>query len=172
MHRAPDERRERELSDLCVRLTPRIRAIAHRFGLDPNDVDDCLQEVLLDLIEVVRAGVMPAHELDRWIGVVTRNRAVDVRRAQRPPPASLMPRARTRAPDQVACERERHRDVHAAVAALPARQRACWTLRLAGWTAPQIAGALRISINAVYMRQRAAETSLANALKPYDRPER
>jgi RNA polymerase sigma-70 factor, ECF subfamily len=108
-------------------ITPYLRVLARRTGLFPDEVEDCVQDVLLTLHQI-RHTYDPARPFGPWLVAIARRRYIDRlrqagRRAKRETPL-------TEAHETFPADQSNHyeetsdlRQLRAAIAALPSGQR-------------------------------------------------
>jgi len=128
--------------------------------------EDATSEVFLKALAGLsgfRDGSVPA-----WLFTIARHTVIDLRRKQRPhrsidEGAEIADRGAM--PERLAVDAARRDALRAALAALPADQRAAVELGLAGWSGEQIAGSLKRSRGAVYLLRTRALARLAKSLR-------
>ena len=67
---------------LLVAITPYVRAIASRMAINPMEIEDAVQDVLI-AVHVARAGYDPARPFRPWLAGLARHRLIDRARAGR-----------------------------------------------------------------------------------------
>jgi RNA polymerase sigma-70 factor, ECF subfamily len=163
------------LEELLSRVAPAI----HRFGLrmckNAHDADDVLQDTLIAITEH-----LPEFEgrssLSSWVFALARSACSRRRRGlkNRPPlgeEAALRSPDPAPSPEEQTGERELAATISQAVDNLPEPYREVILLRdVEGLTAPEAAGALGLSLDALKSRLHRAREALRNALKPVLEP--
>jgi len=169
-------RDERALSELYDLVAPWVLGVAFRILHDEDEADEVLSDVFVQVW-----GRIDQHDARRgplvpWILSIARNRALDVLRRQRRwwRKAERWQRARTaEAEESPPAPAEAsvpgwpvHREVHAAIAALPEEQRRVVLLAyFEGLTHSEIARRLDQPLGTVKTRLRIAQQKLAEALR-------
>ncbi len=127
-----------------------------------QDTEDAVQEALLEGLRAYRAG-----EVQNWGGLLRRAatcRALDRLRQRRPltPIPESVPSPAGERPDQIAEARELAAWLRGILSTLPERQAQVFSLRYFGEVSnPEIAAALRISVDAVAVALHKARTAIA-----------
>jgi len=144
------------LASLVALYEPRVRRLAHRLMAWDGELDDVVQDVFLAVLEKA-GGFRGDASAWTWLTAITLNRCRTYRRrrAVRERVGALLGRHRAaeRAADQPALDQEVAREVRAAVAALPGRDREVIVLfYLEHKPAAEIGDLLGVSQNAVEVR--------------------
>jgi RNA polymerase sigma-70 factor (ECF subfamily) len=163
------------LAQLLASVAPAI----HRFGLrmckNAHDADDVLQDTLMSIAQHLR-DFEGRSSLSSWVFALTRSACARRRRGlkNRPPVAeeSTAERADPRpTPEQQAGDRELSEALSRALDELPEPYREVILLRdVEGLTAPEAAGALGVSLDAVKSRLHRAREALRSSLGPVLEP--
>ena len=118
-------------------------------GLNPQDVEEIIQDVFLALFQHLRAG-KPRDNLRGWIFRVGHNLGLKLR-MRRPVLVEVddhgidpLPN-----PEQQALQSQKQRRIDAVIRALPEQDRACLSLRAEGFRYREIAEILSMSLGAV-----------------------
>ncbi|MGH7646034.1 MAG: sigma-70 family RNA polymerase sigma factor [Gemmatimonadales bacterium] len=170
-------RDERALAELYDRLAPWVLGLAGRILQDDDEAEEVLSDVFAQVWGHVDQHDPRRGPLVPWVLQITRNRSVDLLRRRRRwwHKAERWERARTAEDDGVAPEPAPHeasvpgwpvhREVHAALAALPEEQRRVVVLAyFEGLTHSEIARATGQPLGTVKTRLRLAQGRLAEAL--------
>jgi len=170
-------RDERALAELYDRLAPWVLGLAGRILQDDDEAEEVLSDVFVQLWAHVDQHDPRRGPLVPWVLQIARNRALDLLRRRRRwwRKAERWERARAAAGDGVAPEPGPseasvpgwpvHREVHAALAALPEEQRRVVLLAyFEGLTHSEIARATGQPLGTVKTRLRLAQGRLAEAL--------
>jgi RNA polymerase sigma-70 factor (ECF subfamily) len=152
-------------------LAPRLWNMLCRRVRDPDRAADLLQETMLR-IHRARGAFLPGSAVAPWaFAIATRVALNDSRRSKRKPPASASPVESLSAPDQdpgpeqLLASKEIVQRLSIDVARLSPALRAIFNLvRGRGFTVPQAAQRLGISVTAAKVRLHRASTLLRQAL--------
>ncbi|HEX9799110.1 MAG TPA: sigma-70 family RNA polymerase sigma factor [Thermoanaerobaculia bacterium] len=170
---------DQRISEVVEREQRRLRRFVRRRVPDPRDVEDILQEVFAELVEANRL-LMPIEHVTGWLFRVARNRIVDLFREKRPqsfgdsaaageddplPLAELLP-SPDAGPEALHARRVLLAELEAAVAALPAEQRAVFVAHeLEGRSFKAMAAESGVSVNTLLARKRYAVRRLRRRLQ-------
>jgi len=170
-------RDESALAELYDRLAPWVLGLAGRILQDDDEAEEVLSDVFVQLWAHVDQHDPRRGPLVPWVLQIARNRALDLLRRRRRwwRKAERWERARAAEDDGVAPEPEPHeasvpgwpvhREVHAALAALPEEQRRVVQLAyFEGLTHSEIARVTGQPLGTVKTRLRLAQGRLAEAL--------
>ena len=117
-------------------------------GLNPQDVEEIIQDVFLALFQHLKAG-KPRDNLRGWIFRVGHNLGLKLR-MRRPVLVEVDDRIDPLPnPEQQALQSQKQRRIDAVIGALPEQDRACLSLRAEGFRYREIAEILSISLGAV-----------------------
>jgi RNA polymerase sigma-70 factor (ECF subfamily) len=162
------------LEELLARIAPSIQRFGMRMCKNPHDADDVLQDTLLAI-----ATHLPEFEgrssLSSWVFALTRSACARRRRGLK-----NMPHASDEgierldegpSPEERTADRELARALERALRTLSDEHREVILLRdVEGLTAPDVAEALGISVDAVKSRLHRAREALRAALRPLLEP--
>jgi len=170
---------DQRISEVVEREQRRLRRFVRRRVPDSRDVEDILQEVFAELVEANRL-LMPIEHVTGWLFRVARNRIVDLFREKRPessgdsaaageddplPLAELLP-SPDAGPEALHARRVLLAELEAAVAALPAEQRAVFVAHeLEGRSFKAMAAESGVSVNTLLARKRYAVRRLRRRLQ-------
>ena len=170
---------DQRISEVVEREQRRLRRFVRRRVPDPRDVEDILQEVFAELVEANRL-LMPIEHVTGWLFRVARNRIVDLFREKRPqsfgdsaaageddplPLAELLP-SPDAGPEALHARRVLLAELEAAVAALPAEQRAVFVAHeIEGRSFKAMAAESGVSVNTLLARKRYAVRRLRRRLQ-------
>ncbi len=158
-------------ADLVRRHTPAMSRYAYRMLGNSHDAEDVVQEAFLSAWRGL-AGFRGESTVRTWLFRLVATKALNSRRRSRPVPAevdilaeqaSSEPGPATRAVDARMLA-----DLQVALAALPARQRACWLLReVEDLGYREIAEVLATTPTVVRGQLERARTELAERMAPW-----
>ena len=159
---------DRQISEVVTREQSRLRDFIRRRVADPGDVDDVLQDVFSRLVEANRL-LMPIEQVTGWLFTVARNRITDLFRTSRDEEEieleELLASDETE-PDALFAQRMLVDELEAAIAELPAEQRAVFVAHeLEGRSFKSIAEETGVGINTLLSRKRYAVLRLRERLK-------
>jgi RNA polymerase sigma-70 factor (ECF subfamily) len=162
-----EAREDSDASREVVRLFDELRMGLFRFlrwqGSSTEEADDAVQETFLRLYAHLQRGGS-RENLRAWVFRVAANLVRDERKSGRrrlsqPMKTGAGARDPAAGPEQMVIDRETTRRLHAAIARLPAIERACLALRSEGFRYREIAGILGIGTStAADVLRRAMET--------------
>jgi RNA polymerase sigma factor (sigma-70 family) len=139
-HPAPSRRTpawDAALADDVYRA--RLFASVVRSTRDADVAEDIVQEAFLELVRAAQRGDLPDNEL-AWLHRVAANRVIDWSRKRARWAGHVAPSDDTEeAPETAVLRREAHRELHAALAALPADTRRALLLEGEGYHPAEIA---------------------------------
>lgn len=173
---------QRAYRTLLCEIAPYVRAVARRYLGDRNDLEDAVQEILL-VVHNIRHTYERGRPFKPWLATIAQRRAIDLLRRQmhrgRHETAGEALDARWAevatdedSPDRVAGRAAEARDLHAAVAALPPRQReAVELLRLRELTPREAAAASRQAPGTLKVACHRALNTLRHRLRREDHDE-
>lgn len=155
--------------ELYVSYGPRLKAYLARHGADAATAEDLAQETLFAVWRRARLYASEKGSVSTWIFTIARNLWID--RLRREVPWQELPEAHAQEtspeplPDAVVSENEVQLRVRAALAALPAEQRAVLELAyLEGLSHGEIAARLALPLGTVKSRVRIAYGRLRAAV--------
>jgi RNA polymerase sigma-70 factor (ECF subfamily) len=155
---------------LVALYQPRVTRLAHRLLGWSGDVDDIVQDVFLAVLRH-RGGYRRDASLWTWLTAITLNTCRGHRRRRqilRKLASAFIPHKPVAAADAGALEDEVAREVRAAVAALPARDREVIVLfYLEHRAVTEMSSLLGVSTNAIDVRLHRARNKLREALKRF-----
>lgn len=160
---------DRQISEVVTREQSRLRDFIRRRVPDGADVDDVLQDVFSRLVEANRL-LMPIEHVTGWLFTVARNRITDLFRTSREEDEELeldeLLASDDTEPDALFAQRELVDELEAAIAELPAEQRAVFVAHeLEGRSFKSIAEETGVGINTLLSRKRYAVLRLRERLK-------
>ena len=160
---------DRQISEVVTREQSRLRDFIRRRVPDAADVDDVLQDVFSRLLEANRL-LMPIEHVTGWLFTVARNRITDLFRTRRDDEEELeleeLLAAADTEPDALFAQRVLVDELEAAIAELPAEQRAVFVAHeLEGRSFKSIAEETGVGINTLLSRKRYAVLRLRERLK-------
>lgn len=163
-------------ADLVARHLPRAGAIAGRMVASRADADDVVQEAFLRCWQkastwrpVDSAAATATAQFTTWLHRIVVNLCIDRKRRASPVPLDHAPEVAADGPDalEALARAETSRHVAAAVAHLPARQRAALVLcYYEGMTNIEAAAVLDLSVGAIESLLVRARRTLRKALRP------
>ncbi|HEX7139763.1 MAG TPA: sigma-70 family RNA polymerase sigma factor [Vicinamibacterales bacterium] len=160
---------DRQISEVVQREQSRLRDFIRRRVPAAADVDDVLQDVFSRLVEANRL-LMPIEHVTGWLFTVARNRITDLFRTRRDDEEDfeleeLLASDETE-PDSLFAQRVLVDELEAAIAELPAEQRAVFVAHeLEGRSFKSIAEETGVGINTLLSRKRYAVLRLRERLK-------
>lgn len=142
-----------DFREVFLEFHPRLFRYFRSLGFDSEDADDLCQTALLNVYRS-RGNVRDATLFAPWVYSIARNAARDAWRKRSDARAEALGEreleADTPSPERQAAERERLDRVREGLAALPARMRACFLLRVQEELPyEEIAGRLSLSAGTV-----------------------
>jgi RNA polymerase sigma-70 factor (ECF subfamily) len=158
-------------------LVARYEPAVYRFGLrmcrDEEDAKDVLQDTLLAATRGAR-DFRGESSLSSWLYTIARSFCIKKRRKGKHAPEAIVPlddagaaHAGTAAPDEAAAAKELRTALEHAIGSLEPLYREVLLLRdVEGLTAPEVAGALGIGVDAVKSRLHRARTAVRSRLAP------
>ena len=160
---------DRQISEVVTREQSRLRDFIRRRVAQPGDADDVLQDVFSRLVEANRL-LMPIEQVTGWLFTVARNRITDLFRRSRDDEEELdldeLLASDETEPDALFAQRMLVDELEAAIAELPAEQRAVFVAHeLEGRSFKSIAEETGIGINTLLSRKRYAVLRLRERLK-------
>ncbi len=160
---------DRQISEVVKREQSRLRDFIRRRVADPGDVDDVLQDVFSRLVEANRL-LMPIEQVTGWLFTVARNRITDLFRRSRDEEEDLdldeLLASDETEPDALFAQRVLVDELEAAIAQLPAEQRAVFVAHeLEGRSFKSIAEETGVGVNTLLSRKRYAVLRLRERLK-------
>jgi RNA polymerase sigma-70 factor (ECF subfamily) len=156
---------------LVARKLPRTLALAARLLGDRSEAEDVAQEAFLRVWKHAGRWQPGPAKFDSWLHLVTINLCRDRLRRRREVPTDQPPDQADPAPgaDGLLIERQRHRSVAAAVAALPERQREAIVLvHYQDMSNIEAAAILDVSVEALESLLARGRRTLRQALRPQE----
>lgn len=156
---------------LVERCRRRALNIAWHFLQDPEAAEDLAQEAFVRVYQA-RHTYHPTAQFSTWFTTIVTRLCLNERRRKKPgavPPETLEDLAdRGPTPEQSALRAELSRQVDAALAALPEKQRLAVILhRYEGFSYQEIAKSMGLSLAAVESLLHRAKQQLRKSLRPY-----
>lgn len=158
---------------IYYRYQPKIYQYCLKLLHEPPLAEEVAQEVMLKLWTLGHE-LTSIENLDAWLKRVTRNRTIDLLRANRNNPMqSFVPIEEELAPglnftEEIVLLRDARRLLNEAIAKLPEQQQKVYLLsEQEGWRAEQIAEQLELKINTVYTHLKLARRNVKNYLTQY-----
>ncbi len=154
---------------LIEQLAPRVLRLARRLLQDQAEAEDVTQEAMLKLWQIAPRWQSGQAAPSTWLHRVAVNLATDRLRRRRAQPLDDIDEPAAPAPPVLdgLIAAQRAEALEAALASLPARQRAAVVLRhLEGYSNPQIAEALGVGVEAVESLTARGKRRLAEQLAP------
>ena len=159
---------DQRISEVVKREQSRLRNFIRRRVPDPRDAEDILQDVFYKLVEANRL-LMPIEHVTGWLFTVARNRITDLFRTTRDEEEidldELLASDETE-PDALFTQRVLVDELEAAIAELPADQRAVFVAHeFEGRSFKELAAETGVSVNTLLSRKRYAVLHLRERLQ-------
>lgn len=149
---------------LAERLSPVLKRVLFRLGLDPGEVEDAGQETLVRLWRG-SAGFKGGSSVSTWACRIAINQGISLLRNSKRKPAELPPELSVESPEGESARREQAAAVRAAVLELSLPLRSVVVLReFEGLSYRETAEALEIPIGTVMSRLHDARARLRRSL--------
>lgn len=151
---------------LAERLSPVIKRVLFRLGLDPGEVEDAGQETLVRLWRG-SAGFKGGSSVSTWVCRIAINQGISILRVSKRRPVELAPELSVEGPEGESARREQEAAVRRAVMDLSLPLRSVVVLReFEGLSYRETAEALEIPIGTVMSRLHDARARLRRSLGP------